>query len=234
MATQVSQGPLAMMAIATNEPVVCHTSPMPKGYSFVRKGNTYVTRNCRRQTQESDQIVYAVVNPKKQKVGIRVPTPIYEAVLESEHATRLDREAKVKKRDESIEEHFRETILKNFPHIPHEALCAILRHATAKGSGRVGRAGKLEDAVKAILAVQAHIRHNKTDYEALLKSGTSRESARAKTSQKISEVAKTWGLVRPKRQSPKKSSSKPRTRATATAGRVQKRRQKIQRRVRRS
>ncbi|KAK5627059.1 hypothetical protein RRF57_002774 [Xylaria bambusicola] len=236
MAMQVSQGPLAMMAFATSEPVVRHTTPMPKGYSFVRKGNTYLTRNCRRQTQESHQIVYAVVNEEKKQVGIRVPTPIYQVVLKSEHATRLDREAKVRKRDESIEERFREAILENFPRIPHVELLVILRHATAKRSGRVGRAGKLEDTDKAILAVQAHIRHNKTDYEDLLKSGTSRESARAKTSQKMSDVSKAWGLVPRKRQTPKKSSSKTktRTRPMTAAGRIHKQRQRIQRCERRS
>lgn len=97
-----------MIDFPTREPVVRYASPMPKGYSFVRKGNPYITRNCRRQTQESLCTVYAVVDSDKKHIGIRVPTPIYEAVLKSEKLTRPDRQENVRKRDKSIEERFRE------------------------------------------------------------------------------------------------------------------------------
>ena len=103
------------------------------------------------------------------------------------------------------------TVLDIYPRIPHEDICTVSRHATTNGAGRVGRVGKLEDTTKAILAVRAHIRHTKTDYEALLKTGTKRESARDKTSQEITNVEYEWGRVPAKTQLPKKSSARSRT-----------------------
>ncbi|KAJ3567210.1 hypothetical protein NPX13_g6849 [Xylaria arbuscula] len=216
MSTQVSQASTSTMVdFPTREPVVRDVEPMPKGYCFVRKGNTYVTRNCRRQTQEALFTVYAVVDEDKRHIGIRVPASIHQVVLESEKATRVDRQANVKKRDKSIEERFRGSILDTYPCIPPEDLSTISRHATANGAGRVGRTGKLETTTKAILAVRAHIRHTKTDYEALLKSGTSRESARDKTAQKITDVEHEWGRVPAKTQPAKKSAVRSKARSRA-------------------
>ncbi len=84
----------------------------------------------------------------------------------------------------------------------------IIRRATAKRRGRVGRTGTIETAEKARLAVQAHIRHTKTNYEGLLKSGTSREGARAMTSQRTFDLLREWGLASKKRQIAKKSHQK--------------------------
>ncbi|KAI0912157.1 hypothetical protein F4823DRAFT_582585 [Ustulina deusta] len=190
----------ALLAFSTTEPVVRATSPMPPGYSFVPKGDPYLTRNCRRHSQQSHQVVYAVVNDEKKQIGIRVPRSIHAAVSKSERATRMDRQQIVRKRDESIEKSLREAILKLFPRLPHEELSMIIRRATAKRRGRVGRTGTIETAEKARLAVQAHIRHTKTNYEGLLKSGTSREGARAMTSQRTFDLLREWGLASKKRQ----------------------------------
>lgn len=54
-----------------------------------------------------------------------------------------------------------------FPHMPSASQTAILDHGFEKGSGRVGRVQKLDEVVKANLAVNAHIRHNLTAYDAL-------------------------------------------------------------------
>ena len=51
--------------------------------------------------------------------------------------------------------------------MPSASLTAILEHGFEKGSGRVGRAQKLDEVVKANLAVNAHIRHNFTAYDSL-------------------------------------------------------------------
>ncbi|KAJ2995229.1 hypothetical protein NUW58_g1335 [Xylaria curta] len=138
------------------EPVVRDSSPMSHGYSFVPKGNPYLTRNCRQRTQQEGQLVYAVVNDAKKQVGIRVPSSIYREVLRAESATRTSRQQMVKKRDEGIEARFKEAILAQFPRIPPHDVGMIIRCATAKGKGRVGRTGKLEIASKARLATQAH------------------------------------------------------------------------------
>ncbi|KAI1420715.1 hypothetical protein F5Y12DRAFT_771647 [Xylaria sp. FL1777] len=200
--TQLSSSTL--LAFSTKEPVVRATSPIPLGYSFVPKGDPYLTRNCRRQTQQSHQLVYAVVNDQKKHIGIRVPYHIHAAVLQSESTTRLARRQKVRKHDESLEKRFSEAIRKSFPRIPHEELRMLMRRATAKGEGRVGRTGTIGIAEKARLAVQAHIRHTKTNYEELLRSGCNRESARAQTSQRTFDLLREWGLVPTRKSIPKK------------------------------
>ncbi|KAI8627010.1 hypothetical protein F5Y19DRAFT_443980 [Xylariaceae sp. FL1651] len=176
----------------TIEPVVRASSPMPRGYCFVPKGNPYVTRNCRQQTQRAHEVVYAVIDGSKKQLGIRVPTSIYTSVLTSEAVTRLDRQQAVKKHDEALEKQFSDAILKQFPRMPPEELPTVIRRATVKHSGRVGRTGRLDLTEKVHLAVQAHIRHTKTDYDVLLRCGISRSDARKKTSEKALSVLKEW------------------------------------------
>ncbi|KAI1756009.1 hypothetical protein F4782DRAFT_378508 [Xylaria castorea] len=186
-------------AFSTPEPVVRASSSMPPGYSFVPKGDLYVTRNCRQRTRQAHQVVYAVVNDKKIQIGIQVPLLIHAAVLKSASATRGHRQLITKKRDEDLEKRFREAILARFPRIPPEERRLITRHATKKGEGRVGRTGRKEMAEKAYLATQAHIRHTKTNYEDLLRSGTNREAARVLTAPNIFGVLTEWGPVTTRR-----------------------------------
>ncbi|MCJ1382634.1 hypothetical protein MMC17_005747 [Xylographa soralifera] len=57
----------------------------PPGYVFVPAGNVYITRHCRRLTNESGRSVEAVYRGKSQKklakqVGIHVPEDVFEQV----------------------------------------------------------------------------------------------------------------------------------------------------------
>ncbi|KAI1739081.1 hypothetical protein F4680DRAFT_422797 [Xylaria scruposa] len=220
--TQVSHADdSSLPAISTLEPVVRASSTLPPGYSFVPKGDPYITRHCRKRTQLARQVVYAVVDDEKKQVGIRVPLPIHTAVLESARATRDQRQLLTKKRDEDIEERFRIAILKQFPRMPPEELRKIILHATKKGKGRVGRTGKLDLATKAYLATHAHTRHTKTDYDGLLTTGTDRKAARSRTIRNVFGVLDEWGLVAKKRnvdkakkQIPTKSTQKTKGGAT--------------------
>ncbi|KAI0542649.1 hypothetical protein GGR58DRAFT_451376 [Xylaria digitata] len=195
-------------AFSATEPVVRASSHMPTGYTFVPKGNPYLTRNCRRQTQLSHQTVYAVVNDQKKQVGIRVPWLIYAVVRQNENDTLPVRQKNVRKRDESLENRFREAIKKQFPRISHEVLSAVVRHATAKRKGRVGRTKMIDIEQKARLAVQAYVRHIKTNYEDLLRSGIDREEARNSTSQRTFDILRDWGPTPTRKHIPMKPSMK--------------------------
>lgn len=166
---------------------------LPNGYSFVPKGNVFITSNCRKKTQESGRSVYIVIDAKKQQIGIGVPTGIYMGVQFKEMDTRAERAANVLKRDESIAKGFQKEIVEIFPQIPAKALQNVLKIALEKGKGKVGRTGKLDVQRKARLAVWAHVRHCETDYEVLLKMGAPREEARKQVEAKIKEVCKAWG-----------------------------------------
>lgn len=166
---------------------------LPNGYSFVPKGNVFITSNCRKKTQESGRSVYLVIEGKKKQIGLGVPTEIYLAVQFKEMETRAERAANVVKRDEGMAKGFQKEIMNIFPQIPADALRNVAKIALQKGKGKVGRVGKLDVQRKAGLAVWAHIRHCETDYDALLKRGTPREEARKQVEAKIKEVCKAWG-----------------------------------------
>lgn len=166
---------------------------LPFGYSFVPKGNVYITSNCRKLAQAGGSSVYIVVDAKNQQIGLGVPTEIYVGVQFKEMETRAERAANVLKRDEGIAKGFQKEIMRIFPQIPSKALHNVLKIALQKGKGKVGRTGKLDIQRKAHLAVSAHIRHCETDYDALLRKGMPREEARQQVEAKIKEVRKTWG-----------------------------------------
>ncbi|MBO0774512.1 MAG: DUF2293 domain-containing protein [Actinobacteria bacterium] len=71
---------------------------------------------------------------------------------------------------------------------------ALTRRAGLRGSGRVGRsaAGRALDRDAITLAVVASIRHQDTDYDALLMSGLPRDAARDKVRTAIDRALATW------------------------------------------
>jgi hypothetical protein len=81
-----------------------------------------------------------------------------------------------------------------FPRCPRERADEIARHATARGSGRVGRSAggrQLEDWALE-LAVTASIRHRDTTYDELLMAGTDRNEARQLVRGKVAQVIDAW------------------------------------------
>lgn len=194
---------------------------LPPGYSFVPKGNVYITSNCRKLTQANGSTVYIVIDAKNQQIGLGIPTEIYVGVQFKEMETRAERAANVIKRDESIARGFQKEIMNAFPQIPSKALQNVLKIALEKGKGKVGRTGKLDIQRKAHLAVWAHIRHCETDYDALLRNGVAREEARQQVEAKIKEVRKAWGgdsqMMRGKPGKSSKSRARPNIKSTQAA-----------------
>lgn len=76
--------------------------------------------------------------------------------------------------------------------MPVESLEIILNHAFLKGSGRVGRTSTKTDERKAILAVEAHIRHTHTSYEELMNAGMEREEARETVWETVQAIKTAW------------------------------------------
>ncbi|KAL7951569.1 hypothetical protein V8C42DRAFT_304483 [Trichoderma barbatum] len=175
------------------EPTVSPETPMPKGYGFLKKGNTFMTALCRRKTHEARKPLYVVTNRGKQE-GLRAPIWILQQVRSEEKATREKRRGAVKKRDAATEDAFEEAILRLFAKIPKQDLATILKRTLRKRSGRVGRTGKLDLDKKVYLAVQAHARHCHTDYDKLLKrESQDRDAARRAIRDKVSELLIEWG-----------------------------------------
>ncbi|EAW07171.1 DUF2293 domain-containing protein [Aspergillus clavatus NRRL 1] len=167
--------------------------PLPEGYVFVPKGDVYVTRNCRVQTKESQRLVYAVYNNAgKRTTGLRVPSDVYAAVLQSAAATADSRANAVRVRDEKDLSRARQILRSKFPLMPADSLETVVDHAFLKGSGRVGRTAMKTDEKKATLAVEAHIRHVHTPYEQLLDAGKERREAREAVWDMVQAIKTAW------------------------------------------
>jgi hypothetical protein len=87
-----------------------------------------------------------------------------------------------------------DAIGKLFPGAPPKEVNEIARHASVRGSGRVGRTAAAkefdEDALTA--AVKAAIRHRHTKYDDLLMQGCDRMDARRTVRDKVEEVLERW------------------------------------------
>lgn len=195
------------MSPTIEEPIVHPSTPVPAGYTFIRKGNVYITKNCRKLTHEACQTVYVVQEHSRGKkkglvLGIRVPTRIWHVVRQLNAETKEDRADAVRRKDEKVEEVVRTEIERAFPKVPSQEVGEIVRHTLVKRSGRVGRVvGKgggngddglgLEKVVE--LAVRAHVRHKCTGYDGLLRRGVAREDARKQVKGDIEDVVQKWG-----------------------------------------
>lgn len=98
----------------------------------------------------------------------------------------------VRVRDERDLKRARKMLQANFPAMPPASLETVLQHAFMKGSGRVGRSTTQTDEKKAILAVEAHIRHTHTPYESLLDAGLDRDEARDAVWDTVQSIKDQW------------------------------------------
>jgi hypothetical protein len=87
-----------------------------------------------------------------------------------------------------------EGIARLFPGCPVERAQMIARHASVRGSGRVGRsaAGRALEPEALELAVAAAVRHEDTRYDELLMAGVEREVARARVRDEVARVLDNW------------------------------------------
>lgn len=184
----------------THEPILTVSKSgkvtLPNEYALVRKGNVYITKNCRKLTQEAGQTVYTIQSATKTSIGIAVPTSIYAQVQKLNDETSADRAAAVAKKDATVKDAFEVELLRLFPKAPIANVDLIVKHTLKKRSGRVGQTTKLDLDKVVILAVRAHIRHKLTEYDALLRSGVDREQARKDVQRTIDDVAREWRGVK--------------------------------------
>lgn len=96
--------------------------------------------------------------------------------------------------DEKYIASFAEAVTRQFPGCPRKSADAVASHACKKFSGRVGRsaAAKALDERAVWLAVVAHIRHVKTDYDQLLMRGIDRWTARHEVQPEVDAVLDRW------------------------------------------
>ena len=169
---------------------------------FLGAGDAALTRRAKKASGLSAVVVrWSRSRKRYERQGILVE----EAALDqAEQECLADEDARMRRRERDRERRADEDvdlqarmaaeITRLFPRCQPGRAEAIARHTSLRGSGRVGRsaAGRALDEKAITLAVVASVRHEDTDYDALLMAGVSREDARERIRGAIDLVLGAW------------------------------------------
>ncbi|MEU7069137.1 DUF2293 domain-containing protein [Streptomyces narbonensis] len=195
------QGPLERMVVEFNA-LVCLDCADLGHLVFLRRGDTALTRRAR----EGSTLWAVVVRHNRRRTRYERQGLLVEeaALARAEAACLADAEARARRRardaarraaaDAEITATLRAEILRLFPSCPGDRATEISEHASAKGSGRVGRtaAGRSLDQGAVTAAVRASVRHVDTPYDSLLMRGVPRHQARTRVAPAIETVLRAW------------------------------------------
>jgi len=172
---------------------------------FLPAGDAALTRRAKKASRLSAVVVrWSRSRKRYERQGLLVEEP---ALDQAEQACLADSDARMRRRerdatrrvDEDVEfqRRFAAEITRLYPSCPTARAEAIARHAGLRGSGRVGRSsdGRALDERAIALAVVASIRHQDTDYDELLMSGTARADARTQIKPAIDRVLAAWSTA---------------------------------------
>jgi hypothetical protein len=169
---------------------------------FLPAGDAALTRRARKASGLSAVVVrWSRTRKRYERQGLLVEEP---ALDQAEQQCLADEDARMRRRerdrdrragqDAELQARFAQEISRLFPGCPAGRADAIARHAALRGSGRVGRsaAGRALDENAITLAVVASVRHQDTNYDALLMSGVARETARERIRLAVDRVLAAW------------------------------------------
>ncbi|GAB3199713.1 hypothetical protein GCM10027062_17130 [Nocardioides hungaricus] len=172
---------------------------------FLPSGDAALTRRARKGSRLSAVVVrFSTTRKRYERQGILVEEPALEA---AERQCLADEDARARRRERDRERRaeqdvdlvarLAEEIRLAFPGCPAERAEAVARHATVRGSGRIGRsaAGRSLDPEAVTLAVVASVRHHDTAYDELLMSGVERGEARRQVRPNVEAVLAAWRAV---------------------------------------
>ena len=169
---------------------------------FLPSGDAALTRRAKAHSRLSAVVVRFSRSRKRfERQGILVEEPALER---AEQECLADEEARARRRERDSQRRaeqdlgfaarMAEAIVRVFPGCSVARADAIARHASVRGSGRVGRsaAGRALDPEAIELAVAAAVRHEDTRYDELLMAGLDRETARARVRDEVARVLHSW------------------------------------------
>ncbi|WP_329247539.1 DUF2293 domain-containing protein [Streptomyces sp. NBC_01478] len=169
---------------------------------FLPRGDTALTRRAREESGLSAVVVrFNRRRSRYERQGVLVEEA---GLARAEQRCLADAEARRRRRardagrraaaDVRFEEAFAAEIGRLFPGCPEARARAVAAHASARGSGRVGRsaAGRALSEGAVVSAVVASVRHVDTPYDQLLMSGVPRHEARRRLSAGVEGVLRGW------------------------------------------
>jgi hypothetical protein len=169
---------------------------------FLPAGDAALTRRAKKASGLSAVVVrWSRSRQRYERQGLLVEETGLE---QAEQQCLADEDARMRRRERDRERRAAEDvelaanmaseIRRLFPQCPAPRAEAIARHASLRGTGRVGRsaAGRSLDETAITLAVVASVRHEDTEYDSLLMSGIGREDARDQIRPDVDRVLAAW------------------------------------------
>ncbi len=195
------QGPLPLHILESDAPVCLGCADLAH-LVYLPRGSAALTRRAREASS-----LWAVVirfsrrRKRYERQGLLVEDT---ALARAESACLADADARARRRerdavrraaeDVRFAADFAAEILRLFPGCPAARAHEVAAHASARGSGRVGRsaAGRSLEAGAVTAAVRAAVRHVDTEYDTLLMAGVARQEARGRVAAVIDAVLVSW------------------------------------------
>lgn len=169
---------------------------------FLPSGDAALTGRAKAHSRLSAVVVrFSRARKRFERQGVLVEE---SALEQAEQECLADEEVRARRRErdaqrragEDLEFQARmaEEIARLFPGCPAERAQSIARHASVRGSGRVGRAaaGRALEPEALELAVAAAVRHEDTRYDELLMTGVERVVARTQVRDEVARVLDRW------------------------------------------
>jgi len=170
---------------------------------FLPSGDAALTRRAHKHSVLAAVVLkWSHARKRYERQGLLVEE---DALARAEAECLGDADARARARDREAQrragmdreyvDRFARRVRELFPRCPPGVESAIAHHACLKYSGRVGRSAdaKALDEQAVRLAVAAHVRHARTDYDALLAAGHDRHEARSRIRPRVDEVLAQWG-----------------------------------------
>lgn len=171
-------------------------------YEFLPPGNAALTRRSKKHSAMC--AVLLEWNNRRRRYERKGQYVEATAIVKAEKECAADKDVRAIKNKKAAEirvvqdaayiKDFGKAIREHYPNCPHKREFAIAQHACEKYSGRVGRsaAAKQFDAEMIDRAVEAHIRHAETNYDAQFGKGLRKKEIRAGLSTTIKRILASW------------------------------------------
>ena len=172
------------------------------GLDYLPAGDACISRRAKKySTRWAVVLKWARARNRYERQGLVVETEALEqadmeCALDADKRKGKQKKAAVRreKEDQDYVKEFAAAVRSQYPGCPPKEEVKIARHACEKYSGRVGRSAMAKELTpKAIeLAVGAHVRHVRTDYDKLLAKGVERFDALNQVRDRIMDVLDEW------------------------------------------
>ncbi|MGW6734372.1 DUF2293 domain-containing protein [Streptomyces sp. NPDC055013] len=194
-------GPLQMLVLEDGAPRCLNCADLGH-LVFLPRGDTALTRRAREESALSAVVVrFNRRKSRYERQGVLVEETglgrAEQRCLADAEARRRRRARDARRRareDVRFAEAFAAEIRRLFPGCPADRARDIAAHASARGSGRVGRsaAGRALSEGAVAWAVMASVRHLDTAYDQLLMSGVPRHEARRRIAAAVETTLRAW------------------------------------------